>query len=124
MSWEDFLIRSVEAGGIFLRQGPGQPRHPSLMLALSAWGLGCVVLIGSYSSYILVSALAVDLDVPFTNVATFADCLSEGRCKLFARSTSTSYFDRIVNAQKEPLLSVFPPPSSLPLPGVRTWVAV
>ena len=108
--------RTLDAGSMFLQQGPTEAYHSTVLLSLCLWGLCCVVLVGTYSSFILASAIATNVVMPFdvlqsgpylsrTTGALFesmeglAKCLGRGECQLLFPSLSASSYTNIMNAK-------------------------
>lgn len=96
--------RSLDALSLSLSQG--QSAESKLIetnyFLFLFWGLGCIVLCGIFSSFIVASALDTTVSGAFHDTKSLAACIQQdGKCGLIARSTATSRYDNIRSATEK-----------------------
>ncbi len=68
--WTRFFRRSMDVGALLIQQGPAQNEYhtTAFYIIFGVWGLSCVVLVGVYNSFILLTALAQRRELPFKDL--------------------------------------------------------
>ncbi len=73
----------------------------SARLAIGVWALMTVVLVGTYSAYILAGLIARNVNPPFHDLPSLADCISRGQCRLVHTSRSVASLSTLFEKKSE-----------------------
>ncbi len=93
----------IESASMFSGQSVSESRvfTSSARLAIGVWALMTVVLVGTYSAYILAGLIARNVAPPFHDLSSLADCISRGQCHLVHTSRSVASLSTLFEQKSE-----------------------